>query len=147
MACGRKTTPAHAYCGRCECSRWRAWATWRDFDSSSGPRTSSMFFGGRSEQVAAPVLVLYRPPHIMTGTSPGSPRGNGHDFLDLHESTRTRVESVPASACAQPGGLVPLGTRGAGAGPQTRSAHLPVGRLLGLSLVPRHGARELRERG
>jgi hypothetical protein len=56
----------------------------------------------------------------MTGTTPFSPSGTGHDFLDVHQSARARVESVPAPACAQPGGLIPLGSRGAGARPQAR---------------------------
>ena len=52
-----------------------------------------------------------------------------------------RDEPVPAPARAQPGRLVSVGPGGARAGAQRGSADLPLDRLLGLPLVPRHGAR------
>ena len=58
-----------------------------------------------------------------------------------------RDQPLPAPARDQPGRLVSLGTGGAGQGQGREQADLPVDRLLGLPLVPRHGARELREPG
>ena len=46
----------------------------------------------------------------------------------------------------QPGRLVSVGARRAGAGQVARPADLPVDRLCGLPLVPRHGARVVRGR-
>ena len=62
------------------------------------------------------------------------------------QSPRRRDQSVPAAACEQPGRLVPVGARCAGAGEAPRSPDLPVDRLRGVPLVPRHGARVVRGR-
>ena len=48
---------------------------------------------------------------------------------------------------AQPGGLVSVGRRGLRQGARREQADLPQHRLLDLPLVPRHGARVVRERG
>ena len=58
-----------------------------------------------------------------------------------------RDEPVPAPARPQPGRLVPVGTGCARAGEAARPADLPVDRLRGVPLVPRHGARVVRGRG
>ena len=57
-----------------------------------------------------------------------------------------RAESVPAPARAQSGGLVSVGRRGAGAGARREQADPALDRLLGVPLVPRDGARVVRER-
>ena len=60
---------------------------------------------------------------------------------------RLAAEQSPVSppAQGQPGGLVPVGRRGVRARPRRGQADLPVDRLLDVPLVPRDGARELRE--
>ena len=58
-----------------------------------------------------------------------------------------RDQPLPAPARAQPGRLVSLGPRGDRQGEGRGQADLPLDRLLGLPLVPRHGARELRGPG
>src|SRR5262245_9355972 len=92
-------------------------------------------------------------------TSPGAYEwGAGPSVFPLltaqradHEPDREppdpRVEPLPAAARPQPGGLVPVGPGGPGASPRAGPPHLPERWLLGLPLVPRDGARELRGRG
>ena len=58
---------------------------------------------------------------------------------------RARIVSVPPPAQGQPRGLVSLGTGGARAGARGGQADLPLDRLLDLPLVPRHGARVVRD--
>ncbi len=53
-------------------------------------------------------------------------------------------QSVPASACRQPGGLVRVGRGGLRAGELARRADPALRRLRRLPLVPRHGPRVLR---
>src|ERR1700710_1010666 len=53
-------------------------------------------------------------------------------------------QSLPAPAPREPGRLVPLGRGGPRAGPRRGPPGLALGRLLGLPLVPRDGARVLR---
>src|SRR5581483_3583557 len=72
------------------------------------------------------------------------PPGTPHD---AHQPPAPRDEPLPPAARPQPGGLVPLGRGGAAAGARAGPADLPEHRLLGVPLVPRHGARELRGRG
>ena len=55
-----------------------------------------------------------------------------------------RDQPLPAPAQRQPGRLVPVGRRGPGPRPRARPADPALGRLLGLPLVPRDGARVLR---
>ena len=62
------------------------------------------------------------------------------------EPTRRRGQPVPAPARRQPGRLVPVGRRGVRGGGGARRPAPPVGRLLGVPLVPRDGPRELRGR-
>ena len=57
-----------------------------------------------------------------------------------------RDEPLPPPAPVQPRRLVSLGSGGVRAGAARGQAHLPVGRLLGLPLVPRDGARVVRGR-
>src|SRR5262249_37476087 len=72
-------------------------------------------------------------------------RGARHEpAAGPHQPPHPRDQPLPAAARPQPGGLVPLGARGPGIGPPPRPALLPQPGLLGLPLVPRHGARELR---
>ena len=66
---------------------------------------------------------------------------------EAHEPTRWRDEPVPAPARAQPGRLVPVGPGRACARAPPRPPDLPVDRLRGVPLVPRHGARVVRGRG
>ena len=54
--------------------------------------------------------------------------------------------ALSAAAPAQSGGLVAMGTGGAGGGPAHQQADPALGRLRRLPLVPRDGARELRGR-
>ncbi len=61
-------------------------------------------------------------------------------------SRRRRVESLPPPAQGQPGRLVPVGHGGVRPGEVGGQADLPLDRLLDLPLVPRHGARVVRER-
>ena len=66
-----------------------------------------------------------------------------------HKTNRLAGETSPylLQHAAQPGRLVSLGPGGAGEGQGREQADLPVDRLFGLPLVPRDGARELREPG
>ena len=57
-----------------------------------------------------------------------------------------RVLSLPPPAPGQPGRLVPVGRGGVCPCPERAEADLSLDRLLHLPLVPRHGARVLRER-
>ena len=65
----------------------------------------------------------------------------------VHEPSREGEEPLPPPARAQSRGLVPVGTRGVRARAARGQADLPLDRLLDLPLVPRHGARIVRERG
>src|SRR5918998_1525030 len=62
------------------------------------------------------------------------------------EPAGERDEPVPAAAQGQPRGLVPVGGGGAREGAGGGQADPALRRLLGLPLVPRHGARVLRGR-
>ena len=62
------------------------------------------------------------------------------------QSPRRRDLAVPAPARGEPGRLVPVGRGGARARPRRGQAAARLDRLLGLPLVPRDGARVLRER-
>ena len=73
-------------------------------------------------------------------------RRGGHSEGYAYQPTCQREESLPAAARPQPGGLVPVGAGSVRKGPPRRQAHLPFHRLLHLPLVPRHGARVVRER-
>src|SRR5450759_4935892 len=64
-----------------------------------------------------------------------------------HEPARRRDEPVPPPARAQPRGLASMGRGGAGAGARRGPPDLPLHRLRGLPLVPRHGARVVRGSG
>src|SRR5271165_410831 len=61
------------------------------------------------------------------------------------QSTDSREVSLSPPTCAQPSRLVSLGPGGIPEGADTKKAHLPLYRLLYVSLVPRHGARIVRE--
>ena len=63
------------------------------------------------------------------------------------QPARRRDQPVPPAARAQSRRLVSLGRRGVRPRPRGGQADPPLDRLLGLSLVPRHGARVVRERG
>src|SRR6185437_13377318 len=56
-------------------------------------------------------------------------------------TTAWRDESIPASACRQPGRLVAMGRRGIRRGAAAGRARAAVGRVLGVPLVPCDGAR------
>ncbi len=58
----------------------------------------------------------------------------------------TTEQPLSAAACLQPGAVASLGRGGVRAGAQAGQADLSVDRLLDLPLVPRDGARVLRER-
>ena len=58
-----------------------------------------------------------------------------------------RDQPVPPAAREQPGRLVPVGPGRARPGEAPRPPDLPLDRLRGLPLVPRHGARVVRGRG
>src|SRR4051812_24131201 len=62
------------------------------------------------------------------------------------EPPRPRGVAVPVAACTQSGRLVRVGRGGARRGKARRQADLAQRGLFGLSLVPRDGARVLRER-
>ncbi len=66
---------------------------------------------------------------------------------EIHKPPDPRSEPVPPPARAQPGQLVPVGRRGVRARETRGQADLPLGRLLDLPLVPRHGGRVVRRRG
>src|SRR5580700_1731038 len=55
-----------------------------------------------------------------------------------------RDEPLSTAACGQPGRLVAVVARGVRGGPRAGRARDAVGRLLGLSLVPRDGPRVVR---
>ena len=59
---------------------------------------------------------------------------------------RPRDQPLPPAAQGQPRALVGVGPRGAGRGQARQQADPALRRLCRLPLVPRHGARELRER-
>src|SRR2546429_6475811 len=63
---------------------------------------------------------------------------------DHAQSPRFRIVAVPAPARQQSGRLVSVGRRGPGARPRRGQADPFVGRLLGVSLVSRDGARVVR---
>src|SRR5437867_3477266 len=63
------------------------------------------------------------------------------------EPSRPGNEPLPPPARPQPGRLVPVGRGGVRAGPGREQADPALGRVLLLSLVPRDGARVLREPG
>ena len=65
----------------------------------------------------------------------------------MSQPPRPRDQPLPAAARRQPGRLVSLGRGGAGARQRGGPADPPLDRLLGLPLVPRDGARVLREPG
>ena len=75
--------------------------------------------------------------------APPAPRAR----LAHAQPPRRRDEPVPPPAPVQPGRLVPVGRGGAGAGAPRGQAGPALGRLLGLPLVPRHGARVVRGPG
>jgi len=79
-------------------------------------------------------LVSQEPAALIIGTAPG-------------EWVTERDEPVPAPAQGQPRGLVPVGRGGSEEGAGGGQADPALRRLLGLPLVPRHGARVLRRRG
>src|SRR5580704_18763627 len=61
------------------------------------------------------------------------------------QSTDPREVSLSPPTCAQPGRLVSLGPGGIPERADPKKAHLPFDRLFHVSLVPRHGARIVRE--
>ncbi len=63
------------------------------------------------------------------------------------EPAREGTVSLPPPASGQPGRLVPLGRGSVRAGAWRGPADLPLDRLLDVPLVPRHGARVLRDSG
>ena len=63
------------------------------------------------------------------------------------EPARSRSVAVPPTAREEPRRLVPVGPRGARESEGRGQAHPALDRLLGLPLVPRDGARVVRERG
>src|SRR5947199_7803490 len=82
------------------------------------------------------------PPAIQCGRGEGfHERSKRYRPADQsHQSPRRREQSIPSAAPAQPGGLVSLGGGGPGAGAAGGQADLPLGGILDLLLVPRHGA-------
>ena len=106
-------------------------------------RASACQSGGRRQRSAFPVPVMntcrldghYR--HMSSMSHRRVPR----------KPSRRRDQPLSAAAQAQPGRLVAVGDRGAGGGEKQQQADPALGRLCRLSLVPRHGARELRGRG
>ena len=100
------------------------------------------------------------PRHPPDGTRPRAPasraarpagvvarRPRGVASAHARQPARRRDEPVPPPARPQPGRLVSLGTGGAGARAAPGPADLPLDRLRGLPLVPRHGARVVRGPG
>ncbi len=67
-------------------------------------------------------------------------------YARCRESSDQREIPVSSSARAKSGRLAALGRGGLRQGAAGKQAHLPLGRLLDLPLVPRHGARVFRER-
>ncbi len=67
-------------------------------------------------------------------------------YSHAHQQVDSGEESISAAARAQSGGLVSLGRGGVRKGPPGGQADLPFHRLLDLPLVPRDGARVVRER-
>ena len=94
---------------------------------------------------SVPICRFCAPTPVHPDTSPGTDavRHTG----TYAEPPRRRDEPVPAPARPQPGRLVPVGRRRARPGEAARPADLPLDRLRGLPLVPRHGARVVRGRG
>src|SRR4026209_410968 len=80
----------------------------------------------------------------LPSRAPDGPRPRA--LVAPREPPRLGDEPLPPAACPQPGGLVSVGPRGLRAGPARRQAGPALGRLLGLPLVSRHGARVVRER-
>ncbi len=76
----------------------------------------------------------------------GSPHGF-HRKPHAHQSPRRRHVALSAAAPAQSGGLVAVGTGGAGDRQAREQADPALGRLRRLPLVPRDGARIVRGRG
>ena len=98
-----------------------------------------------------------RPPsrdlcHHCSGPGQRDPPPTRHDRMTNQkaspraQSPGDRDEPVPAAARGQPRRLVSLGRGGAGQGARRGQADPGQHRLLGLPLVPRHGARVVRER-
>src|SRR5580765_1911921 len=75
------------------------------------------------------------------------PPGRATALPYKRESPRERDEPVSAPARGQPGGVVRVGRRRAREGARGGQADPVVGRLRGVPLVPRDGARVVRGRG
>ncbi len=97
--------------------------------------------GGLSTQVRRDP----RPDRVRRQRGPAPGEGGRVPSGDA-QPPRERDQSVPAPAREQPGRLVPVGPRCAGPGQAPGPADLPVDRLRGVPLVPRHGARVVRGR-
>src|SRR5678810_1285244 len=92
---------------------------------NQAPRASRGLFVSR--------LCYREPPRPLLGLPyVRSPRAS-------RESTGRRDEPVPPAARAQPGRLAPLGTGSPRGGQGRGQADLPLDRVLGVPLVPRHG--------
>src|SRR5512140_400148 len=90
-----------------------------------------------------------RPADPRRGRTPLTPGYGCGCWLDErpHQPTRQRVQPLPAPARPQPGRLVSVGRRGVRARPARAAPGAAEHRLLRLSLVPRDGARVVRESG
>src|SRR5215210_6866189 len=82
---------------------------------------------------------------LPSGTRSASPRAGRksnehHTRHKPHQSPRRREQSISPAAPAQPGRLVSLERGGDREGPAGGQADLPLGGVLDLLLVPRHGA-------
>ena len=125
----------------------------QQFDRSGARRRDVKWHLERARR--APWTQTKRKPRARRGAflrlTAGENRGRGHtaphERRSAHQPPGRGDQPLPPPARPQPRGLVPLGSGGARAGAARGQADLPLGGLLGLSLVPRDGARELRERG
>src|SRR5579859_2971079 len=125
------------------CTTW-----WRPNLPSGGTRSVAFI---RKTRPRRSVALQNR---ALPGTSIARRGSCGYDMLQRHgwrnfdqqtEPAYSRDESVPATARVQSRGLVSVGRRGVCEGAQGEQADLFVDRLFDLSLVPRHGARVVRE--
>ncbi len=96
--------------------------------------------GGAPERVS-------REPKYCVREAPAAARSpSSHHEVPCVESAHQRDQPLSAAARGEPGRLVPLGDGGVREGSERGQAGLLERGLLGLSLVPRDGARELRRR-
>ncbi len=74
-------------------------------------------------------------------------RAFAHDHGATCQSPDRRAEPLPQATRPQPGGVVPVGRGGLGQSEGRGQADLPLDRVRGVPLVPRHGARVVRGPG